>query len=213
MFHHFLFPVCLTFLLMAAMAGCTRTNAIASAQSAQSALPEGASFAAQNLAEIKDALEGADHPEQHSPQPPKRHAMVKPSPPPLVQTPMITGLGFAQIAGQPGKTHNEKRLMAIRAARLDALRDLAEQVHGIYITAKTQVKDVILSNDTLNGTVQGSIRGARIVRITPKADDAYEVQLALDRDIIGYILRATRDEVLQGHKPPHAPSAYIDSAL
>ena len=102
----------------------------------------------------------------------------------------FTGLGLAQVANQPGKTLNQRRLMAIRAARLEALRDLTEQVHGIQIDASSTLGDLILRNDTLKARVQGEIRGAKTLRITPKGGDSYEVVMALDPDTVRYIRRS-----------------------
>ena len=47
--------------------------------------------------------------------------------------PTITAVGFSSIAIQPSKSLNQRRLMAMRAAKLDAYRNLTEQIHGIYI--------------------------------------------------------------------------------
>lgn len=156
--------------LSVGLSGCVNGH-----RSAMQSVPAGSDDATVQLAEVKDAID-----------------KVAPAPVAMVrkQTPMITGLGFAQIAGQPGKTGNEKRLMAIRAARMDALRDLTEQVHGIRIDAETTIRDAVVQDDRLYAMVEGTIRGARTVRITPKDPDAYEVVMAIDRDTVGYILRA-----------------------
>lgn len=102
---------------------------------------------------------------------------------------LLTGLGMAQVAGQPGQTLNERRLMAVRAGRMEAMRDLTEQVHGLRLTAQTTIRDAVVIDDSLAATVSGSIRGARTVRISPTSDDTYEVQLALNADTVAYILR------------------------
>ena len=156
-------------------------------RSAMQSLPLGADPATTQLAEMKDAFDALSPPAK----------MAAPGATPVMpfareQAPMLTGLGFAQIAGQPGKTPNEKRLMAIRAARMEALRDLTEQVHGIHIDAETTLRDAIVQNDRLTGVVEGSIRGARTLRITPRDADSYEVLMALDRDTVAYILRAAK---------------------
>lgn len=163
-----------------ALSGCMPTQ-----RSARQALPLGADPATTQLAEVKDALDTLSPQDRLNAQttPVVRRAAAQ-------EAPMITGLGFAQIAGQPGKTPNEKRLMAIRAARLEALRDLTEQVHGIHIDAETTLQDAIVRNDRLTGVVEGTIRGAKTLRITPRDADSYEVVMALDRDTVGYILRA-----------------------
>lgn len=104
----------------------------------------------------------------------------------------IVGRGFGQVAGQPGGTLNERRLMAIRAARMEALRDLTEQVHGVRISSTSSLRDASMTNDTINALVEGEIRGARTLSITPRDADSFEVVMALDPDTVRYILRAAR---------------------
>jgi hypothetical protein len=106
--------------------------------------------------------------------------------------PVLTGRGFSQVAGQPGGTLNERRLLAMRAARLDALRDLTEQVHGIRISADSTLRDAVMQNDTLAAHVQGTLRGARTLSIEPKGEDGYLVVMELDADTVAYVLRAVR---------------------
>ncbi len=44
--------------------------------------------------------------------------------------PTLTAVGYAVTSSQPGRSESQKRLMAIRSARMAAMRDLAEQIHG-----------------------------------------------------------------------------------
>ena len=106
--------------------------------------------------------------------------------------PPIQGIGYAVVSSQPAKSINQRRLMAIRAARLEAMRNLTEQIHGIAIGSRTTVLDAVVQNDTLRATVQGVIRGARTVRINPVGSDTYEVLLEIDRALIEHILKAAR---------------------
>ena len=85
--------------------------------------------------------------------------------------------------------------MAIRAARMDALRDLAEQVHGIRLSSTTTIRDAVVQDDSMTALVDGTIRGARTVRVTPKGTDSYEVEMMLDRDTVAYIVRALKGRV------------------
>ena len=50
--------------------------------------------------------------------------------------------------------------MAIRSARMAAMRDLAEQIHGLKVDSSTTVIDLMVQNDTFRGVVSGTIRGA-----------------------------------------------------
>lgn len=160
------------------LSGCT-------VNTAQQALPPDADERTTALAEIKDNLDTLDKGQPAS-------AMAPMPTRDLVVPTMITGLGFAQINGQPGKTINEKRLLALKAARMDAMRDLTEQIHGIQITATSNVRQMVMRDDNLNAVVSGTLRGARTLNIQPKGSDGYEVQLAVDKDTIAYILRAAQ---------------------
>lgn len=115
-----------------------------------------------------------------------------PPPPPLPEPGALVGRGFAQVAGQPGQTLNEKRLLAIRAARLDAMRDLTEQVHGIRISSDSLLRDAAMQSDYVAAQVQGTMRGARTVSIEPRGDDGYAVQLELSQALVAQIARAAR---------------------
>ena len=42
--------------------------------------------------------------------------------------PTLTAVGYAVVSSQPGRTQAQKRLMAIRSARMSAMRELAEQI-------------------------------------------------------------------------------------
>lgn len=106
--------------------------------------------------------------------------------------PTITGVGYATISAQPAQNVNQRRLMAIRAARLEAMRDITEQVHGLRLNSQTTMIDSIVQNDTTRASVAGTIRGARTLRINPVGRDTYEVALELDRDMISRIIAAAR---------------------
>lgn len=106
--------------------------------------------------------------------------------------PTITGVGYAVVSVQPGKNLNHRRLLAIRVARLEAMRDLTAQIHGMRVDSSTSVAEAVMQSDTLRATVTGMIRGARTAHIEPKGSDTYEVMLEIDRDMIGQILKAAR---------------------
>ena len=76
---------------------------------------------------------------------------------------------------------------------MSAMRELAEQIHGIQVDSNTTVIDLMVQNDTFRGVVSGTIRGARTVRINPTGTDTYEVVLEIDREMIGYLLKVARD--------------------
>ena len=73
-----------------------------------------------------------------------------------------------------------------------AMRDLAEQIHGLKVEGNTTVIDLMVQNDTFRGIVSGTIRGARTVRINPTGSDTYEVLLEIDKETLSYLLRQAR---------------------
>ena len=108
------------------------------------------------------------------------------------QVPTLTAVGYAVVSSQAGRSDSQKRLMAIRSARMAAMRDLAEQIHGLQVDSSTTVIDLMVQNDTFRGVVSGTIRGARTVRINPTGSDTYEIVLEIDRDMIGYLINTAR---------------------
>ena len=103
--------------------------------------------------------------------------------------PTLTAVGYAVVSSQPGQSDAQRRLMAIRSARMAAMRDLAEQIHGLQVDSSTTVIDLMVQNDTFRGIVSGVIRGARTVRINPTGADTYETVLEIDQDMVAYLFR------------------------
>ena len=137
--------------------------------SAVGALPHPASPRATDLAATKDALDRVS-------------AATATAAPPII------GTGYAAISGQPGASLTERRLMALKAARMEALADLAAQVRGIAVSGSSTLQAGVVADDGVQAQVSGLIRGARTLRITPKGNDAYEVEMAIDRETLGYMM-------------------------
>jgi hypothetical protein len=94
--------------------------------------------------------------------------------------PPLRGIGYAVIAIQPGETPAQKQLMAIRASRLAAMRDLAERIHGARIEGNTAIGEGQVFSDNLRGSVAGLVTNARVVSITPVRNTLYETILEVD---------------------------------
>lgn len=123
---------------------------------------------------------------------PPAAAAAAPAPAPVPAASGVIGRGFAQVSGQPGKTLGERRLLAVRAARLEALRDLAEQVRGIRLDAETLVDDAVVRDDRLSASIETTLRGARTVSIQPRGEDGYVVVMELDAASLALVLRMAR---------------------
>ena len=110
--------------------------------------------------------------------------------------PSVTAVGFSSIAIQPSKSLNQRRLMAIRAAKLDAYRNLTEQLHGIYIQGETTIGEAVLTSDKLGAALRGTVIGARTVKIDPTGTDTYQVELAVSQAHVDRLIRAYRNGLL-----------------
>ncbi len=93
--------------------------------------------------------------------------------------PVILGIGYAPISLQKSEHETQRMLMAINASKLAAYAELAEQVYGQQITGSMTVADLLLENQQLSSSVQGLIRGARVVKSYP-VGDIYTTELKLD---------------------------------
>ncbi len=97
----------------------------------------------------------------------------------LTASSAVRGTGYASISIQPGRTAAQRQLMAMRAARLAAMRELAEKIHGLDIDGYVSVNESVIQNDSVRGTINGLVRGARLVSVVPKGD-IYEVTLEVE---------------------------------
>lgn len=89
----------------------------------------------------------------------------------------ITGIGYGAESTFSAYTPGQRRLMAIRASKLDAYRSLAEQISGIKIDSNTAVSTLTSKNDSFRARINAVVRGARVVSVTPMADNNYETVL------------------------------------
>ena len=104
--------------------------------------------------------------------------------PPMDRRETIMATGYAVIGVQNNKNAPQQRLLAIRAAKIDAYRGLAEQVYGLNLDANTTVSEMTVMNDTFRTRVEGVIFGAKLTSITPLNNDTYEVTMSLDRGTV-----------------------------
>tara|TARA_B110001469_G_scaffold110170_1_gene111758 strand:+ start:163 stop:696 length:534 start_codon:yes stop_codon:yes gene_type:complete len=103
--------------------------------------------------------------------------------------PKLKAIGFASVAVQPSKNLNQRRLLAIRAAKLDAYRVLAEQIHGVQLDSETTVAEAILTSDILSSAVRGTVMGAETVKIEPTDADTYLVELSVSQTHVDRLIK------------------------
>ena len=93
--------------------------------------------------------------------------------------PVLTAIGQAPISLQKSKHKTQQMLMAIKASKIAAYAELAEQVYGQTVDGKTTMSNLIVDNQKLRTSVQGIIRGAKVVKSYP-VGDTYTTELSLD---------------------------------
>ena len=67
------------------------------------------------------------------------------------------GFGFIEAGRFPDA---QAKLLARRAATVDAQRNLLEMINGVRVTAGTTVKDMVVESDIIGSRVKGLLRGA-----------------------------------------------------
>lgn len=75
---------------------------------------------------------------------------------------IVKGEGAAPTG--KGMSAAQKRIMALRAAKVVALRELAEIVEGVAISGDTLVINAAVESDAIKASVQGLVKGAQIVK-------------------------------------------------
>ena len=93
--------------------------------------------------------------------------------------PVLSAIGQAPISLQKSDHKTQRMLMAINASKIAAYAELAEQVYGQTIDGKTTMSNLIVDNQKLKTSVQGIIRGAKVVKSYP-VGDTYTTELSLD---------------------------------
>lgn len=91
---------------------------------------------------------------------------------------VIEATGYAVIQSQVGDPA-QQRLMAIKAARFDAYRQLTEIVFGVHVDSSTTIADLTIASDDFRTRIEGVIFGAELIKIEPVSDDTYAVTLGL----------------------------------
>ena len=93
--------------------------------------------------------------------------------------PVLKAVGYAVIDIQPGPSQSEKMLQAIRASKMDAYRELTEQLNGQQVRGQSSYKDLTQTSNSLDVSVAGMVRGARVVATYPRGN-TYATELELD---------------------------------
>jgi hypothetical protein len=98
----------------------------------------------------------------------------------LMRPVKVTAIGYGATPPAENYSTGQRRLLAMRASKLDAYRALTEEVYGVRITSNSTVSSLISQNDSFRAYVDSYLRGAKVLTVTPLADGNYETVLELD---------------------------------
>ncbi len=73
----------------------------------------------------------------------------------------------------------QARLMALRAAKVEAMRNLLEQAYSVTVVSDSRVQDYVLKSDVVKAKVDGFIKGAWVSEERLLADGSYEVEMEI----------------------------------
>ncbi|MBN2011002.1 LPP20 family lipoprotein [candidate division KSB1 bacterium] len=96
-----------------------------------------------------------------------------------------TGIG----AGNPNLPLPSQRATAIRAAKLDAWRNLLETIQGVSLTSETTVRNAMVENDVIQTRVQGILKGFTTVG-EPKYLSDGSVEVTVEMPLTGALTDA-----------------------
>lgn len=92
------------------------------------------------------------------------------------------GVMIATGIGSPPEKYYGKpqaRPMALRAAQLDAYRNLLEVTKGVRVNSVTVVEDSMVSSDMIRSQVDGMVKGAQVIKKEYLSDGTVEVTIAM----------------------------------
>ena len=92
----------------------------------------------------------------------------------------IIGIGLAAVREDADTSWAERRVVAVRAAKLDALRSIAEQVNGVKFQSVSQYGMARLGADRFSVSSAGNIRGVKFVRVEPLEEGIYQATAEMD---------------------------------
>ncbi len=99
--------------------------------------------------------------------------------PPMPPKKTIMAIGYGTVEAN-NFTKAQRRLMGMRASKVEAYRALSEQIYGVHINGNTTVENMAAKYDNIRAYVNTIVHGARVKRITAIDADTYETVLEVD---------------------------------
>ena len=115
---------------------------------------------------------------------------------------VVLAMGAASVRGDALSEQRkaQNRLLAQRAARVDAMRKLAERIKGLQITSQTSVKDFVTESDTIQTSLNTYLLGMKEVSVKYLEDDSCEVVLQIKLSQVIATLKSIHATHYKGNK-------------
>ncbi|MCX7703951.1 MAG: hypothetical protein N2234_07655 [Planctomycetota bacterium] len=113
---------------------------------------------------------------------------------------LVLGLIVCAIVSLWGQEAAKQKLLAQRAAELDAYRKLAEYVKGLQISARTYVRDFVCESDEIHAAFRTFIRGAKTTAVRHFEDGTCEVDMEMEIERIITELETIKKRVYKGDR-------------
>jgi len=105
----------------------------------------------------------------------------------------------------------QARPMALRAAQVDAYRNMLEVINGVRVDSTTMIKDFTVESDIINTQVQGMVKGAKTMKQEYLSDGTVEVtvRMPLSGNLASVIVPKIMEKRKAAPMPatPQAPAA------
>lgn len=117
-----------------------------------------------------------------------------------------TGSGAPPAAGI-ASNDAQARLMALGAAKADALRNLAMMVSSVQVTSETRVKNFQTESDTVETHLEATLKNARVIREDVSRDGTATVTVEMSLYGPNSVAEAVYPEILPEASAPVRPNS------
>ncbi len=94
----------------------------------------------------------------------------------------IRAVGYGLPPNEQGLTGPEMDLLGMRAAKNDALRNLAEKIGRVQVESSSTVQDYAVSSDKIQTRIRTMVNNARVISERKLHDGRYQVKLETDTE-------------------------------
>ncbi|EEG07433.1 LPP20 family lipoprotein [Pseudogulbenkiania ferrooxidans] len=120
----------------------------------------------------------------------------------------VTGVGAAPLGTT--LSPSQRKLLGLRAAKLDAFRAVAEEVQGMKLVGNSSVSNMLATNDAFRTYVDAYLRGVKVLSNTMAPDGTTEAvaEIVLDNDFYreykkaldrsGSVMKAAQQSAVDG---------------